>query len=381
MPQGSITALWPNPITPFVLFMFYLHSSLSPSLIKAKTLGLDIHPFKFAMMNRMRVVFWALVLAVLFGLAFPNLMRAQAQSSVQDWPSKAVKIVVPYPAGGGVDLLARALAYRLQEKWQQSVTIDNRLGANTLIGAEAVAHANDPYTLLLTTDATFTINPHLYTKLPYDLDRDFSAITQLVSFSQMLVVGQRTGINSMAELMELAKAKPEALSYSSYGPGSQPQLATEIFKQKSGLSILHVPYKGIPQAIAAVVADEVSMSWSGVVSAKPYIANKRIKAVAFGGKTRSPAFPDVPTMTELGFPEVDANVWVALFGPKSMPPSLVQKIHKDVWSILNEPSFKANEIEAKGYDYSGLGPEELSKHIKSELISRKAAVKLSGVSL
>ena len=123
------------------------------------------------------------------------------------------------------------------------------------------------------------------------------------------------------------------------------------------------------------------MSWSGVVSAKPYIANKRIKAVAFGGKTRSPAFPDVPTMTELGFPEVDANVWVALFGSKSMPPSLVQKIHKDVWSILNEPSFKANEIEAKGYDYSGLGPEELSKHIKSELISRKAAVKLSGVSL
>jgi len=327
--------------------------------------------------KRLRLLALGITVAAALGLHG----QAQCQTQTQDWPNKSVKIVVPYPAGGGVDLLARALGHRLQEKWQQSVTIDNRLGANTLIGTEAVAHANDPYTLLLTTDATFTINPHLYNKLPYDLERDFSSITQLVSFSQLLVVGQRTGINSMAELMEVAKAKPEALSYSSYGPGSQPQLATEIFKQKSGLSILHVPYKGIPQAIAAVVADEVSMSWSGVVSAKSFIANKRIKALAFGGKTRLAAFPDVPTMTELGFPEVDANVWVGLFGPKSMPASLVQKIHKDVMIILNEPTFKANEIEAKGYDYSGLGPEELSKHIKAELLSRKAAVKLSGVSL
>ena len=304
-----------------------------------------------------------------------------SHSLAQDWPSKGIKIVVPYPAGGGVDLLARALAYKLQEKWQQTVTIDNRLGANTLIGTEAVAHANDPYTLLLTTDATFTINPHLYNKLPYDLDRDFLTITQLVSFSQMLVVGQRTGINSMAELMEVAKTKPEALSYSSYGPGSQPQLATELFKQKSGLSILHVPYKGIPQAIAAVVADEVSMSWSGIVSAKPFMANKRIKAVAFGGKTRSPAFPEVPTMSELGYPEVDANVWVGLFAPRSLSASVVQKINKDVLNVLNEPSFKAQEIDAKGYDYSGLGPDEFYKHIKAELGSRRTAVKLSGVSL
>jgi len=304
-----------------------------------------------------------------------------SQSLAQDWPTKGVKIVVPYPSGGGVDLLSRALAYKLQEKWQQSVTIDNRLGANTLIGVEAVAYAKDPSTLLLTTDASFTINPHLYTKLPYDLERDFWPITQLVSFSQMLVVGQRTGINSMAELMELARTKPEALSYSSYGPGSQPQLATEIFKQKSGLSILHVPYKGIPQAIAAVVGDEVSMSWSGVVSARPHIANKRIKPLAYGGKTRSPSFPDVPTMTELGFPEVDANVWVGLFAPKVLSNAVVQKINKDVLSVLGEPSFKANEIDGKGYDYSGLGPEEFNKHIKAEVLSRKAAVKLSGVSL
>jgi tripartite-type tricarboxylate transporter receptor subunit TctC len=244
-----------------------------------------------------------------------------------------------------------------------------------------VAHANDPHTLLFTTDATFTINPHLYTKLPYDFERDFTAITQLVSFSQLLVVGQRTGINSMAELMDLARAKPEALSYSSYGPGSQPQLATELFKQKSGLSILHVPYKGIPQAIAAVVADEVSMSWSGVVSAKPFIANKRIKPVAFGGKTRSPFFPEVPTMTELGYPEVDANVWVGLFAPKVLSSAVVQRINKDVLAVLNDPAFKANEMDAKGYDYSGLGPDEFNKHIKAELVSRKTAVKLSGVSL
>lgn len=302
-------------------------------------------------------------------------------ASAQEWPTRAVKIVVPYPAGGGVDVMARALGQRLQEKWQQPVTIDNRPGANTLLGTEQVARATDNHTLLFTTDATFTINPHLYKKLPYDLERDFHAITQLVSFSQMLVVNGDLPVNNLQELLALAKAKPGSLSYASYGPGSQPQLATEMLKQKAGVFIVHIPYRGIPQAVTAVVSNEVPMTWSGIVSARAHIASKRIKAIAYGGKTRAAAYPQVPTMTELGFPEVDANVWVGLFAPTSFSSAWVNKINRDVLSVLSDSEFRAREIEGKSYDYAGLGPEEFKKHIRQESQSRKQTLKDSGATL
>lgn len=299
----------------------------------------------------------------------------------QEWPTRAVKIVVPYPAGGGVDVMARALAQRLQDKWQQPITIDNRPGANTLLGTEAVASATDNHTLLFTTDATFTINPHLYKKLPYDLERDFQPITQLVSFSQMLVVNGDLPVNSLQELLALAKAKPGSLSYASYGPGSQPQLATEMLKQKAGVFIVHIPYRGIPQAVTAVVSNEVPMTWSGIVSARAHIASKRIKAIAYGGKTRAAAYPQVPTMSELGFPEVDANVWVGLFAPANLPSQWVGKINRDVLTVLTDADFRAREIEGKSYDFAGLGPEDFKKHIRQESHSRKQTLKTSGATL
>ena len=166
-------------------------------------------------------------------LASVVLGTGAAHAQTTDWPTRGVRLVVPYPAGGGVDVLARALAQKLQEKWGQSVIVDNRPGANTLLGTEVVARATDQHTLLFTTDATFTINPHLYDKLPYSLERDFAPVTQLVSFSQMLVVNSALPVNSLNELITLARQKPGSLSYASYGPGSQPQLATEMIKQKT----------------------------------------------------------------------------------------------------------------------------------------------------
>jgi len=292
-----------------------------------------------------------------------------------------VKLVVPYPAGGGVDVMARALAQKLQDKWQQAVTVDNRPGANTLLGTELVARSNDQHTLLFTTDATFTINPHLYTKLPYDLDRDFIPVTHLVSFSQMLVVNADLPANNLTELIALASRKPGSLSYASYGPGSQPQLATEMLKQKTGIFIVHIPYRGIPQAVMAVVGNEVPMTWSGIVSARPHLASKRIKAIAYGGKTRAAAYPQVPTMTELGYPEVDANVWVGLFVPSSTPAATVQKIHRDVLSILGDADFRQREVEGKSYDFVGAGPEEFKRYIARESASRNSTLKASGVKL
>jgi tripartite-type tricarboxylate transporter receptor subunit TctC len=298
--------------------------------------------------------------------------------AAQEWPTRAVKLVVPYPPGGGVDLLARALAQRLSNLWQQPVTVDNKPGANTLIGTEAVARSNDGHTLLFTTDATFTINPHLYSKLPYELDKDFAPIIQLVSFSQLLVANSSLPANSLTELIGLAKNKPASLSYASYGAGSQPQLAMETLKQKAGIFILHIPYRGIPQAIAAVVGGEVPLTWSGIPSARPHIASKRIKAFAYGGKTRSPAFPDVPTVSELGFAEVDANVWVGLFGTATMAATAISKVQRDVTAILQELEFRSKEIDAKGYDLVAAGPAEFRRHIRNELASRAAPIRYSG---
>ena len=296
----------------------------------------------------------------------------------QEWPTRPVKLIVPYPAGGGVDVMARALAQRLQDKWQQPITIDNRPGANTLLGTEAVARASDNHTLLFTTDATFTINPHLYSKLPYDADKDFAPVTQLVAFSQMLVANANLPANTLKELLALAMAQPGSLSYASYGPGSQPQLATEMLKQKAGVFIVHIPYRGIPQAVTAVVSGEVPLTWSGIVSARPHIASKRIKALAYGGKTRAPAYPDVPTMTELGFPEVDANVWVGVFAPASFAPALVNRMHRDILAVISEPDFRSKEIESKSYDFVGIGPDEFRRHIRHESASRRTTIKASG---
>jgi tripartite-type tricarboxylate transporter receptor subunit TctC len=303
------------------------------------------------------------------------------QVHAQEWPSRPVRLVVPYPAGGGVDVMARALAQKLQERWNQSVIVDNRPGANTLLGTEAVARATDQHTLLFTTDATFTINPHLYDKLPYSLERDFSPVTQLVSFSQMLVVNAALPANNLNELVALARQKPGALTYASYGPGSQPQLATEMIKQKTGTFIVHIPYRGIPQAVMAVVGNEVPMTWSGIPSARAHLASGKIKALAYGGKTRASAYPEVPTVGELGFPEVDANVWIGLFAPTALPAATVQKLHRDVLAVISDADFRRREVEGKAYDFVGAGPEEFKREIARESLARKATLKAAGVKL
>ena len=314
-------------------------------------------------------------------LASVVLGTGAAHAQTTDWPTRGVRLVVPYPAGGGVDVLARALAQKLQEKWGQSVIVDNRPGANTLLGTEVVARATDQHTLLFTTDATFTINPHLYDKLPYSLERDFAPVTQLVSFSQMLVVNSALPVNSLNELITLARQKPGSLSYASYGPGSQPQLATEMIKQKTNTFIVHIPYRGIPQAVMAVVSNEVPMTWSGIPSARAHLASGKIKALAYGGKTRASAYPDVPTVGELGYPEVDANVWVGLFAPSALPAATVQKLHRDVLAVISDADFRRREVEAKAYDFVGGGPEDFKRYIAAESVSRKATLKAANVKL
>jgi tripartite-type tricarboxylate transporter receptor subunit TctC len=296
----------------------------------------------------------------------------------QSFPARQVRLVVPYPGGGGIDVMARVLAQGLASDWKQPVIVENRPGANTILGTELVAKAPpDGHTLLVTTDATFTINPHLYAKLPYDA-RDFAPITMLVTFSQMLVANPSFAPNTIAELVAAAKAKPGTIAYGSYGAGSQSHLATEMLKNRAGIDLVHIPYKGLQPAVTAVLGGEIPLTYSGVASAQGHIRAGRLKALAIGGPKRAALLPDVPTFAELGYPEVDANVWFGVLAPAGTPRAVIERIHRDLARILADPEFRAKEIAAKGYDPAGLGPDEFAAHIRRELAARERSVRVSG---
>lgn len=304
---------------------------------------------------------------------------ATGAAFAQQYPSRAVRIVVAYPPGGGIDVLGRQIADRLAAQWGQPVVVENRPGGSTIPATELVAKAPaDGYTILLTTDSTFSINPHLFARLPYDPKRDFQPVTMLILLQQLLVVHPSVPANSLPELIALAKAKPGTLNYASYGTGSQPHLAAEMLKAKAGIDIVHIPYKGISLAVPAVMAGEVEMTFSGIATARPQIEAGRLKALAIGGFKRSPLVPEVPTFAELGYPEVETHAWFGLFVPAGTPRSAVDRIHRDVMAILNEPAFREREIVGKGYDLVASSPEEFAVYLVRDREARGRAVKVSG---
>ncbi|MGH8698059.1 MAG: Bug family tripartite tricarboxylate transporter substrate binding protein [Burkholderiales bacterium] len=305
-------------------------------------------------------------------------LGAASFAGAQSYPSRAVRIVVAYPPGGGIDVMARLLADRLARQWGQPVVVENRPGGSTIPATELVAKTPaDGHTILLTTDATFSINPHLFARLPYS-DRDFAPVTQLILLQQMLVVHPSLPAGSLAELVALARAKPGTLNYASYGSGSQPHLSAEMLKAKAGIDIVHIPYKGISLAVPAVMAGEVQMTFSGIATGRPQLQAGRLKALAIGGPKRSPLVPDVPTFTELGYPEVETHAWFGLFVPAGTPREAVNRIHRDVAAILNDPAFREKEVVQKGYDLVGSSPEEFAAYLVRDRDARGRAVKISG---
>jgi tripartite-type tricarboxylate transporter receptor subunit TctC len=293
--------------------------------------------------------------------------------------TKAVRIVVAYPPGGGIDVMARQVAEKLTGMWGQPVVVENKPGANTILAADTVAKsAPDGNTVLFTTDATFSINPHLYAKLPYDAERDFIPVTMLVLLQQLLVANPSLPANSLAELIALAKSKPGTINYASYGSGSQPHLSGEMLKYKAGIDLVHVPYKGISLAVPAVMAGEVQLTFAGIATSMPQLKSGRIKALAIGGPKRSPLLPEVPTFTELGYPEVETHAWFGFFLPARSPAEAVQRLYADTRKILDDPEFRQKQLIDKGYDVVGSSPTEFAAYIKRDSQSRARAVKISG---
>jgi tripartite-type tricarboxylate transporter receptor subunit TctC len=317
----------------------------------------------------MKPIRFALLLLACFAFG------AQAQT----WPAKPVRIVVAYPPGGGIDVMARQLAERLMQAWGQPVVVENKPGANTILATDAVAKsAPDGYTVLMTTDATFSINPHLYRKLPFDTQRDFIPVTMLVLLQQLLVAHPALPANTLEELIALAKAKPGTINYASYGSGSQPHLSGEMLKNKAGIDLVHVPYKGISLAVPAVMAGEVQLTFAGIATSSAPLKAGRIKALAIGGPQRSPLFPQVPTFTELGYPEVETHAWFGLFLPAGSPKEAISRIHVDVKRILDDPEFRQKQLVARGYDVVGSSPEAFAAYIRKDSESRARAVRISG---
>jgi len=295
------------------------------------------------------------------------------------WPTKPVRIVVAYPPGGGIDVLARQLADKLAPAWGQPVVVENKPGANTIVATDAVAKSTpDGHTILMTSDATFSINPHLYAKLPYDAQRDFAPVTMLVLLHQLLVAHPALPANSLSELISLAKAKPGSLNYASYGSGSQPHLAGEMLKNKAGIDLVHVPYKGISLAVPAVIAGEVQLTFAGIATSMGPLKSGRLKAIAIGGAKRSALLPQVPTFAELGLPEVETHAWFGLFVPAASPKEAVARIHQDTRKILDESDFRQKQLVDKGYEVVGSPPEDFVIYLKKDSENRARAVRISG---
>ena len=328
-------------------------------------------------MNSHRPSFVSLALSLT--LVLVATLANTAPALAQTYPSKPVRIVVPYPAGGGIDILSRLIGQRVAQKFGQSVVIENKPGAGTLVAAETVARAApDGHTLMVTTDATISINPYLYAKLPYDPVKDFAPITQLVFLNQLLVANAALPASNLKELIAHAKANPGKLNYASYGVGSQPHLAMEIFKSQSGADIVHVPYKGIPQAVPAAIAGEVQLTFSGAASTQAHLKAGRLKALAIGGSARLALLPDVPTFVEQGFADVPANAWFGLFAPAGAPREVIALLHAEVTRILKDPAFLQSEIAAKGYELVASTPEEFAAFLAGDAKRNAQAVKISG---
>ena len=299
--------------------------------------------------------------------------------AAQEFPSRTVRIVVPYPPGGGVDGLARPLAERLTRLWGQAVMIENKAGAATMIGGDAVAKAAaDGHTLFLTSDSSITSNPHLYAKMPFDPIMDLTPVTQLIDLHQMVVAHPSLAANSMQELVALARARPGTLNYGSYGSGSQPHLLFEALKAQTGIQIAHIPYKGIAPALTAAIAGEVQLTLGGAATTRGHFQSGRLKPIAIARRERLGLYPDVPTLTEAGFPDIDPRPWFGVFAPTATSRAVVLRIARDIAGVLADAEFREREITGKGYTGVGSTPDEFSAFVRIDLEYKGRLIRVSG---
>jgi tripartite-type tricarboxylate transporter receptor subunit TctC len=306
----------------------------------------------------------------------PTLVGAQA---AQDYPSKPIRIVNPFTAGGPVDLLARALGQKLTEAWGQQVIVETRAGAAGNIGIEfAAKQPPDGYTLLVMPTGNAVVNPHIYEKLPYDTLRDFAPVTLLATVENILVVHPSVPVQSVKELIAYAKANPGKLSFSSPGVGSQAHLAGEMLKAMAGIDLLHVPYKGMAPALNDLLGGQVSMMVVSMSSGLRHAQAGKVRVLGVASLKRSPAAAELPTIAEQGLPGFEALSWYALMAPAGTPPEIIGKLAEESARALRAPDVQ-ERLQGLGADPVGNKPSELAAMIKEESERWRKFVRQAGI--
>ncbi len=302
-----------------------------------------------------------------------------ATASAQNYPSGPVKLIVPIPAGGVTDVMARIVGQRLQEMWGQTVVVENRPGGNSGVGAQAVERSPpDGLTLLVAPDSTFTANPALFSKLIYDPD-GFTPISVLCRGTPMLIVNPSLPVKTVSELIAYAKANPGKLSYGSFGIGTYAHLSMEDLKRRTGIEMQHVPYRGAAPALNGLLGNEVSGMFLNLSSVEEHAKSGRVRLIAAATETRVPTLPDLPTVAET-VPGFKTSVWFGLWGPAKMPPELLAKIHADVSKALELPETK-QFFKANSFERVDLSPQEFGKLIQGDLKHWSALINAVGAKI
>ncbi len=301
-----------------------------------------------------------------------------ATAAAQGYPEKPVTMIAPFPAGGSVDLVARAVAQQMSETWKQPVVVANRPGAGGNIGAEAVARAApDGYTLLMGTTALAS-SPALYSRLTYDVTRDLAPVSLVVTMTNVLVVHPSLPVRSVQDLLALAKARPGTLNSASAGVGSSNHLALVLFSTMTGADIAHIPYKGAAPAVADVMGGHVAMTFVPIAAAVPPVKAARLRALGVTGATRSATLPAVPTISEAGVPGYEATSWNALLAPGSTPRDIVLKVHGALVESLRAARVKEILVNS-GAEAAGSSPDELARFLRDEIVKWGKVVKAAGI--
>jgi tripartite-type tricarboxylate transporter receptor subunit TctC len=307
-----------------------------------------------AMLTLVRVV------AALTAVAFSAVVHAQA------FPSKPLRLVVPFPPGAGTDMFARVLAHKLSESLGQPVMVDNRPGGGAIIGTDIVAKsAPDGYTLLLST-TSHAINPSVYSKLPYDTLRDFATVTQVATVPIVLVVHPSLPVTTAQELVAFARSRPGELNVGSSGSGTVFHLAAELLKSTAGIDMVHVPFKGGSPALAALLANQVNVLFETSLTVGPQAKAGKLRPLALGGWKRSSAMPELPTMAESGFPGFSAENWYGVYVPAGTPREIVKRLNRDIVNALGQPDVR-ERFASQGAELIGNTPEQHEEFLKAEM--------------
>lgn len=316
---------------------------------------------------------WLRIICCLAALALPP-----ASAPAQEYPAKPIRLIVPFPAGGPNDIIARVVGEKMATLLGQPVLIDNRAGAGGVTGTDAVAKAPpDGYLMAITSAGALAISASLQDKLPYDTMKDLMPITLVAKVPELLVVPAALPAKTVAELVALAKAKPGGFNFASSGPGSMPHLAGELFKLNAGIDIVHVPYRGAAPAVNDLLGNQVQMMFADIPVLLPQVQAGALRALAVGSKARAPSLPDVATMAELGFPQIEAENWYGMVAPAGTPPAVIARLHAAATAALGDPEVK-QKLAAQGAILVGDTPEAFGAYIRAEIEKWAKVVKASG---